>query len=111
MGYNVFGGYMYLRKNNDIFIIKRYENFFNKLNGFMFKKNADYGIYFKNCSSIHTFFCYFPIDIYLLDKDDNILFIYKNVGKNKIIFPKKNVKNIIEIPSYLYDELILKDDN
>lgn len=111
IGYNVFGDYMYIKKNKDILVIKKYNSFFQKLNGFMFKKEANYGIYFKNCNSIHTFFCFFPIDIYLLDKNNNILYVYKNIKKNKIILPKKGVKNIIEIPSGLYDELIIKDDN
>ena len=92
--------------NNNNISIKKYNSFFNKLIGFMFKKSADYGIYFKNCNGVHTFFCYFPLDIFLLDKDDNILYTYKNVGKNKIILPKKHVKNIVEIPSN-----IVKDDN
>lgn len=83
----------------DKLMIKIYNNFFDKLKGFMFKKDADYGIYFKNCNGIHTFFCHFPLDIYLLDKNNNVLYSYKNIGKNKIILPKKNVKNVVEIPS------------
>lgn len=102
---------MYTIYNNKKIIIKEYESFFKKLSGFMFKKRADYGIYFKNCNSIHTFFCYFPIDIYFLDKNNNILYTYKNVGKNKIILPKKDVKNTIEIPTGLCDKLNLKDGN
>lgn len=102
---------MYTIYNNKKIIIKEYKSFFKKLGGFMFKNKADYGIYFKNCNSIHTFFCYFPIDIYFLDKDNNILYTYKNVRKNKIILPKKDVKNTIEIPTGLCDKLNLKDGN
>ena len=95
---------MYTIYNNKKIIIKEYKSFFKKLGGFMFKKKADYGIYFKNCNSIHTFFCYFPSDIYFL-------YTYKNVRKNKIILPKKDVKNTIEIPTGLCDKLNLKDGN
>lgn len=101
---------MYIVKNKEKIDIKLYSNFFNKLNGFMFKNKKNYGIYFKNCNSIHTFFCFFPLDIYLLDKNNNILYTYKNVGKNKIILPKKNVKNVLELPTESYDYFILKDD-
>ena len=102
---------MYTINNNKKIIIKEYKNFFKKLRGFMFKKEANYGIYFKNCNSIHTFFCYFPLDIYFLDKNNNILYTYKNINKNKIILPKKNVKHTIEIPTGLCDKLNLKDGN
>lgn len=89
---------MYIDIDGKKILIKKYNNFFDKLRGFMFKKSADYGIYFKNCNGIHTFFCYFPLNIYLLDKNNNVLYTYKNLGKNKIILPKKGVKNIVEIP-------------
>lgn len=102
MGYNVFGDYMYKFENDKEFNIKKYNNFFAKLIGFMFKKEANYGIYFKNCNSVHTFFCYMNLDIYLLDKNNNIIYTYKNVSKNRIILPKKNIKHIIEIPSNLH---------
>lgn len=89
---------MYIDIDGKKILIKKYNNFFDKLRGFMFKKSADYGIYFKNCNGIHTFFCYFPLNIYLLDKNNNVLYTYNNLGKNKIILPKKGVKNIVEIP-------------
>lgn len=101
---------MYIKNKDKKITILYYDSFFKKLSGFMFKKKEDYGIYFKNCNSIHTFFCFFPLDIYLLDDNNNILFSYKNVKANKIILPKKKVKNIIEVPSGLCNELNLKDD-
>lgn len=97
--------------NKDIDIeVKYYHSFFQKLIGFMFQKRKNYAIYFKNCNSVHTFFCFFLLDIYLLDKDNHILYTYKNIGPNRIILPKKNVSNIIEIPSNLIDNFTIKDD-
>ena len=76
----------------------------------MFQKKKDYAIYFKNCNSIHTFFCFFPLDIYFLDKNDNILYAYHEVGKNRIFFPRKNVKNVLEVPSNIISDFTIKRD-
>ena len=38
------------------------------------------------------------IDVIMCDKDNQILFYYNNLGKNKIILPKKNVCKTIELP-------------
>lgn len=69
-----------------------------RLLGFMFKKNINYGLLFKNCRSIHTFFMKDKIDVLLTDKEDNIIKTYKNLSKNKIIIVSKIVKNIYELP-------------
>ena len=69
-----------------------------RLLGFMFKKNINYGLLFKNCRSIHTFFMKNKIDVILTDKDDNIIKTYKSLEKNKIIIGPKTVKNVYELP-------------
>ena len=43
------------------------------------------------------------IDVILCDKDNTILYFYKDLGKNKIILPKKNVKKVFETPSNYFD--------
>lgn len=85
--------------DNKYIDIRICNNYFNKLLGLMFKKNIDYGILLKNCNSVHTFFCHINLDIIMLDKDLNIIKIYKNISKNKIIWPIKKVKHILEIPT------------
>lgn len=90
--------------NNEIELV--YANtFLKKLKGFMFQKNI------KNClriktNSIHTFFMKKPIDIIMTDQQNNVLYIFKNVKKNKIIikpkvyytyeFPNNFIKNDIK---------------
>lgn len=69
-----------------------------RLLGFMFKKKINYGLLFKNCRSIHTFFMKNKIDVILTDKDDNIIKTYKSLEKNKIIIGQKKVKNVYELP-------------
>lgn len=78
--------------------IKNCNNFFSRLMGFMFKKNINYALLFNNCNSIHTFFMKSNIDVIMCDKDNNILYYYNNLEKNKIILPKKNVSKVIELP-------------
>ena len=75
------------------------KSFKDKLLGLMNKKNIDYGLLIKNCKSIHTFFMLEPIDVLLLDKDNKILSIKRNVVPNRIvIFNNKKRTNILELP-------------
>jgi len=76
------------------------DNFKDKLLGLMFKKNINYGLLIKNCKSIHTFFMKENIDVLLLDQNNRILMINRNVIPNKIlIFKNKKRTNILELPN------------
>ena len=75
------------------------KTFYKRLKGFMFTKSKiNYGLLFNRCSSIHTFFMFQPIDVILLDKNNNIIKTYEKLEKNKIILPKKNVYKVLELP-------------
>lgn len=71
-------------------------HFKDKLLGFMFKKNINYALRFK-CKSIHTFFMKENIDVVITDKDNNVLYVYNNFKKNRIII-KKNAYYFYEMP-------------
>jgi len=76
------------------------ESFKDKLIGLMGKKNIDYGLLIKNCKSIHTFFMLESIDVLLLDEDNKILMINRNIKPNKVlIFNSKKRTNILELPN------------
>ncbi len=77
--------------------IKEANTFFQKLKGLMFQTKFDYILKFK-ANGIHTFFMKTNIDVVLTDKNDNILFIYRNLKPNKIILPKRKVKYTYEMP-------------
>lgn len=93
-----------LGENMDIIVnknkieLKYANNFFKKLLGLSFKKNINYCLCFK-CNGIHTFFMKEKIDVILTDKDNNILYTFYNLNKNKIILPKKNVYYTYEFPN------------
>ena len=89
MWYNYIGGSMEIRYC---------KSFKSRLMGFMFKKNFDYALCFPKCNSIHTFFMREAIDIYMTDKDYNIIYIKKNLKPWRIILPKKGVYYTFEFP-------------
>lgn len=91
---------IYENKNIEL---KECRTFYNRLMGFMFKKNINSSLLFDKCNSIHTFFMKKNIDVIMCDKDNNILFFYKNLPKNRIIWPKKGVKKVFETPSGYFD--------
>ena len=73
------------------------KTFFQKLKGLMFQTKFDYILKFKT-NGIHTFFMKCNIDVFLTDKNNKILYIYRNLKPNKIILPKKHVKYTYEMP-------------
>ena len=78
--------------------IKEAKSFKDRLIGLMFKKNINYGLFFNNCRSIHTFFMKEEIDIIATDKNDNIIKTYKCVNPWKILIAPKGTKKIYELP-------------
>jgi uncharacterized membrane protein (UPF0127 family) len=79
----------------------------------MFKKNINYALRIKT-NSIHTFFMKENIDVIMLDNNNNILYLYNNFSKNKIILPKKNVTKVLELPVNYFkfkinEKLVIKD--
>ena len=89
--------------NNKDIDIYECKSFLERLKGFMFKKKFDYAIFFNKCNSIHTFFMKENIDVIMCDNDNKVLFVYKDLTKNKIILPKKGVRKVFETPSGYFD--------
>ncbi len=91
---------MYVIINNKKINIKNAISFSERLYGLMGKTNFNYGMLFKKCNSIHTFFMKENIDIIGLDENNNIIYKYENLPKNKIIkldYPI-NKASILELP-------------
>ena len=94
---------IYKNKDIDLYECK---DFFSRLKGFMFTKNIDKALLFDRCNSIHTFFMKENIDVIMCDKDNRVLFFYKDLSRNKIILPKKGVTKVFETPSNYFDIVI-----
>lgn len=86
---------IYDKKEIDLIECK---SFISRFKGFMLKKEINHALLFNRCNSIHTFFMRKNIDVIMCDKEDIILFYFNNLGKNKIVLPKKNVYKTIETP-------------
>lgn len=93
--------------NNQRIPMEVANTFTKRLIGFMGKKNIQSCLCFKT-NSIHTFFMKEAIDVVMTDSENKVLYIFKNVKKNKIII-KKNVSFTYEFPNNFISNLNIKD--
>lgn len=93
---------MYLRTNNQKYEIIIANTFQKRLFGLTNKTNINYGMLFPQCNSIHTFFMKENIDIIGLDENNEVIYKYENLNKNRIIKIKNNIKktSILEMPAH-----------
>ena len=94
---------MKLNIENKTIDIKIANNFKDRFIGLMGKTNINYGMLFPKCNAIHTFFMKENIDVIMCDNDNKVLFVYRDLPKNKIILPKKGVRKVFETPSGYFD--------
>ena len=94
---------MKLIYNNKEINLIECKSFYKRFKGFMFIKNIDKALLFDRCNSIHTFFMKRNIDVIMCDKENTILYYYRNLSKNKVILPKKGVKKVFETPNEYFD--------
>lgn len=81
---------MKILNNNQQLTVHVCLNFKNRLLGMMGqKKEPNYGLFFPHCHSIHTCFMKFPIDIYIVDYNNTIIFCKKKIKPWKFVFYKK----------------------
>lgn len=86
---------IYNKKEIELYECK---TFFSRLKGFMFTKKIERALLFNKCNSIHTFFMKANIDVIMCNNENKILYFYHNLGKAKVIWPKKGVTKVIELP-------------
>ncbi len=92
---------MKLKCNGKKLEIKNATGFKTRLLGLMGQKDISYGILFPNCRSIHTFFMKEEIDVLGINEENQVIFIYRNVPKNKMVRVDKKAKktSILELPN------------
>ena len=76
---------MYLKTNNKTYEIIIADTFYKRLTGLIGQKNINFGMLFPKCNSIHTYFMKENIDIIGLDKNNEVIYKYENLDKNRII--------------------------
>lgn len=91
--------------------IKEAITYKERLIGLMGQKNIDFGMLFKKCNAVHTYFMKENIDIIGLNDKNEIIFLEKNVIPNKMLFIHQNIKktSVLELPHNTSDNLSLGD--
>jgi len=92
---------VFLRVNKTKINVVVAKNMADRFKGFMGKTNIDYGMLFPKCNAIHTFFMKENIDIIGLDKNNEVIYKYENLNKNRVIKINNDIKktSILELPA------------
>lgn len=91
---------MILEINKKKLEIVEAKSFSKRLKGLMGVSPITYGMYFKNCNGIHTYFMKENIDVIGLNEQNEVIYIYRNLPKNQIIKLESSAKktSILELP-------------
>ncbi len=66
-------------------------------------------MWFRPCSSIHTFFMRFSIDLVFLDRDMKVVDIRRNVPPCRMVFGRNGAWSVLEVSSGWMDEALIKE--
>ncbi len=92
---------MYLKTNKQKYEIIIANNFYKRLTGLIGKKNIDFGMLFPKCNSIHTYFMKENIDVIGLNINNEVIYKYENLNKNRVIRINNltSETSILELPA------------
>ena len=81
--------------------IKMADSFFTRLKGFMFRKDPinNEGIWIIPCNAVHMCFMRFPLDIVLLNKQNEVVGIYHYLKPWRMTKPVKAAHSTLELPA------------
>lgn len=76
-------------------------NFSTRAKGLLGKDNLPQGhaLLIKNCSSIHTFFMKFDLDVIFVDRNLKVTSIHTNIPAWRLVIPRWGSKDVIEMAS------------
>lgn len=82
------------------------DTFLKRLLGYMFRREPHHdAILFNPCSSIHTFFMKFDIDVLFIDENMIVIKKIENLRPWKVIMPVKGASIVIEAKTGTFKEL------
>ncbi|WP_312468860.1 DUF192 domain-containing protein [Neobacillus sp.] len=90
------------KKNITIpFQINMADSFFTRLRGLMFRKDPikNEGLLIIPCNAVHMFFMKFPIDVVLLNKQNEVVKVYHNLQPWRATKPVKAAYSTLELPA------------
>jgi uncharacterized protein len=81
--------------------VKLADSFFTRLKGLMFRKDPikDEGLWIMPCNAVHMFFMKFPIDVVLLNKENEVVEIYHSLKPWRMTKPVKSAYSTLELPA------------
>jgi uncharacterized membrane protein (UPF0127 family) len=86
------------------------EDFFSRAKGLLGEKSLQVGsgLWIKRCSSIHTFFMQFPIDVIFVDRHLRVKGIYNDLQPWRATFPIWKGNSVFELPAGTLAQLSIK---
>ena len=86
------------------------KTFFDRLVGLLgrFTIDANYGLFFPGCRSIHTIFMKFSLDIIFLDKNMRITKMISKMPPNRVAYGLFDTKNTLELLGGTLNNYVLK---
>lgn len=72
--------------------------FWRRLIGLQFRRRVpqDYGLWLSPCTSVHTCFVRFPIDLFMLDRSGRVLAIRRAVVPWRIVLCPRGTRSVLE---------------
>ena len=65
-------------------------------------------LYLAPCSSIHTFFMKFPLDLIFLDRSQVVRRVVRNVPANRVVWGGRGARSVLELEAGWLPDGILK---
>ncbi|MCB0406622.1 MAG: DUF192 domain-containing protein [Bdellovibrionales bacterium] len=93
--------------------IEEAKTFFERSRGLLGRKQLSQGhaLWIHHCSSIHTFFMKFDLDLIFVDKNLKVQSIYQNVKPWRVIIPGFSARSVFEFSAgQLNHDIIEKGD-
>jgi len=87
------------------------KNFFSRFLGLMFMPQESFcgALLIQKCSSIHTFFMRFCIDVVFLDKTYKVLRVVKNLKPWRVVAPISCASSVLELKPGFADKYGIKE--
>ena len=87
------------------------KTFFNRFKGLMFMPQESFCVVLliQKCSSIHTFFMRFCIDVVFLDKTYKVLMVVKNLKPWRMVVPVSCASSVLELKPGFADKYGIKE--